>query len=186
LAGYAEVAKYGLIRDAAFFDWCVAHAERLIDGDSDARIYAIRKSCEHKAEIVIADEKETGDRALLNLGHSFGHALEAAFGYDGHTLLHGEAVAIGTVLAFKLSVALGLCPPASAAKVEKHFADTGLPTKPPKGNYDVPELMRQMAKDKKAVGGELTLVLARDIGKSFAMRKVDPATVQKIWQDSLL
>lgn len=107
-AGYAEVVKYGLIKDAAFFEWCRANGAKLLNGDREAQIYAVNTSCVHKAKIVAADEREAGERALLNLGHTFGHALETALGY-GASLLHGEAVSIGMVMAFKLSAQLGLC-----------------------------------------------------------------------------
>ena len=124
-AGYAEVAKYGLLGDAGFFAWLEANAPALAAGDPDARLHAVRRSCEMKAEIVVRDETEQGDRALLNLGHTFGHALEAATGYS-ERLLHGEAVAIGCTLAFDLSARLGLCPQEAPSRVAAHFAATGL------------------------------------------------------------
>jgi 3-dehydroquinate synthase len=168
-AGYAEVVKYGLIDDAAFFGWCEAHGAALLNGDAAAREYAIAHSVAAKARIVAADERETQDvRALLNLGHTFGHALEAATGYSDK-LLHGEAVAAGMALAYAFSAEVGLCPPADAARVAAHLASVGLP-------YDLASagvrdsgaaLAAHMAHDKKARGGAVPLILAHGIGKSF-------------------
>src|SRR4029079_14072433 len=130
LAGYAEIAKYGLIDEPEFFTWLESHASAVITGDPTARRHAIAVSCKAKARIVAADERETGDaRALLNLGHTFAHALEKETGY-GYALLHGEAVAIGMVMAFDLSAALGLCPHADAERVRHHLAQVGLPIEP--------------------------------------------------------
>lgn len=182
LAGYAEVVKYGLIKDKPFFDWCRANGGRLLNGDREAQIHAVSVSCEHKAKIVAADEREAGERALLNLGHTFGHALETSTGY-GKLLLHGEAVAIGTVLAFKLSAQLGLCSHNEAHDVEDHLAGVGLPVQPPKFNYDIDQLMALMAQDKKAEGGKLTLILARGIGQAFVARDVNANEVRSLWQD---
>ena len=184
LAGYAEVVKYGLIKDAKFFDWCRVHGKKLLDGDSAARIEAVRVSCEHKARIVAADEREAGERALLNLGHTFGHALETVTGY-GDTLLHGEAVAIGTVLAYRLSKQLGHSTATDVESVIDHFHSVGLPVDPPKFAYDIDKLMLLMAQDKKAEGGKLTLILARGIGNAFVARDVDPAPVRAIWQETI-
>lgn len=184
LAGYAEVVKYGLIKDAPFFNWCRTNGARLLRGDREAQIYAVGVSCEHKAKIVAADERESGERALLNLGHTFGHALETILGY-GQQLLHGEAVAIGTVLAFRLSARLGLCPHADAYDVEDLFKNAGLPVQPPRHSYDIDQLMNLMAKDKKAEGGKLTLILAKGIGQSFVARDVNAAEVRALWTDVL-
>ncbi len=129
LAGYAEVVKYGLINDPAFFAWCEGHGAGIISGEASARRHAIAHSCKAKAAIVGADERESGARALLNLGHTFGHALEAECGYSDD-LLHGEAVAIGMVMAYDLSARLGLCPLEDAARVQRHLASIGLPTSP--------------------------------------------------------
>lgn len=183
-AGYAEVVKYGLIKDAAFFRWCRTNGARLLHGDHEAQIHAIGASCGHKAKIVAADERETGERALLNLGHTFGHALETVTGY-GKSLLHGEAVAIGMALAFKLSARLGYCPHADVYDVDEHLAAVGLPTTPPKSVYDINQLINLMAQDKKAEGGKLTLILTRGIGQAFVARDVDAQEVRALWVDTL-
>jgi len=125
LSGYGEVAKYGLLGDAAFFEWLEKNGPALAKGDAAARAYAVKRSCEMKAEIVARDEKERGDRALLNLGHTFGHALEAATGYSDR-LLHGEGVAIGCALAFETSQRLGLCSQEAPSRVRAHLADMGM------------------------------------------------------------
>jgi len=182
LAGYAEVAKYGLLGDAEFFSWLEAHGDALVEGDAALRQTAVERSCVAKARIVAADERETGDRALLNLGHTFGHAMETATGYGG-ALLHGEAVAIGMVLAFDLSAALGLCPPADALRARRHLAAMGLPTDPPRrGGRPIPaeELVGLMGQDKKARDGRLTFVLARGIGRAFVTREVEPEAVTSL------
>lgn len=175
-AGYAEVAKYGLINDAPFFAWCENNGSAVLGGDSAARLRAVATSIAAKARIVVADERENGERALLNLGHTFGHALEAATGY-GERLLHGEAIAIGMCLAFALSAELGLAPAADAKRVETHFASVGLPT----AISDIPgpalaldDIVAHMMHDKKRIAGVLTLVLARGIGQSFLTREVTP------------
>lgn len=180
-AGYAEIVKYGLIFDAGFFQWCEAHGGQLLHGDREAQIYAVSKSCEHKARIVAIDERESGERALLNFGHTFGHALETVTGYSNR-LLHGEAVAIGMGLAFRLSAGLGICPPDDAAKVQEHFRAVGLPVDPPPFSYDVDELMKLMGQDKKTRNGKLTLILARGIGQAFISRDVNPSPVKALWQ----
>lgn len=183
-AGYAEILKYGLILDAAFFHWCQTHGLRLLRGDREAQVYAISKSCEHKARIVSADERESGARALLNLGHTFGHALETVTGYGGR-LVHGEAVAIGYVMAFRLSAGLSLCPPQDAEAVEAHVREVGLPATPPRLSCDVEELMTLMGHDKKARGGKLTFILARGIGQCFISRDVNPSPVRELWKSIL-
>jgi 3-dehydroquinate synthase len=184
LAGYAEVVKYGLIDEPDFFAWLEANGARLIGGDVAARAYAVEQSCRAKARIVAADERETGQRALLNLGHTFGHALEAALGYGG-ALLHGEAVAIGMVMAFDVSVQLGLAPAADAARVRRHLAAIGLPTRPPGAGWDVDRLLALMGQDKKVRDGRVTFVLARGIGRSFVARDVDPAVVRAVLQQAV-
>ncbi|WP_260582241.1 3-dehydroquinate synthase [Sphingopyxis sp. PET50] len=168
-AGYAEVVKYGLIDDAAFFAWCEDHGAALLAGDSAARHKAIAHSVAAKARIVAADERETQDvRALLNLGHSFGHALEAETGYSNR-LLHGEAVAAGMVLAHQFSAANGLCPPEDAARVRDHLASVELPHSLASAgvNSGGAALAAHMAHDKKVRGGKLPLILTRGIGRSF-------------------
>jgi len=180
-SGYAEVIKYGLICDAAFFAWCQTHGKNLMHGDRPAQIIAVSKSCEHKARIVVADEREAGERALLNFGHTFGHALETVTGY-GSSLLHGEAVAIGMAMAFRLSALLELCPLEDVLKVEEHLAAMGLPTTPPKFAYDIDRLMTLMGQDKKAERGKLTLILTRGIGQAFIGHDVNPALIRELWK----
>jgi 3-dehydroquinate synthase len=174
LAGYAEVVKYGLLGDRTFFDWLVDNGQRVVEGDAEARRHAVVTSCRMKADIVAGDERETGRRALLNLGHTFGHALEAECGY-GDTLLHGEAVAIGTMLAFDLSVTLGLCPSEDASRVRRHFADMGLPT----GfdaiggrDWSAATLIDHMGHDKKVRAGRIKFILVRGIGQAFVADEV--------------
>ncbi len=185
LAGYAEVAKYGLLGDAAFWGWCEANGETMLSGGEkshDLLRAAIVASCEAKARIVAADEKESGLRALLNLGHTFGHAFEAEMGYGGE-LLHGEAVAIGMVLAFSLSARLGFCAPADTARIRAHFEAVGLPGLPPKrgprGGITPAALMAHMTQDKKMKDGKLTFVLARGIGKAFLTHDVPAAILEE-------
>jgi 3-dehydroquinate synthase len=177
-AGYAEVVKYGLLGDAAFFRWCEAHAAALLAGDDGARAHAVAESCRAKARIVGADEREAGQRALLNLGHTFAHAFETAAGY-GDALLHGEAVGFGMCLAFDLSVELGLCPPEDAARVRRHVAAVGLPTGLPQGAWRIDRLLALMAQDKKARGG-LTFILARGIGDAFVAHDVPAEPVRRL------
>jgi len=182
LAGYAEVAKYGLINDAPFFAWLEEHGPAVIDGDDAARQRAVRISCAAKAAIVAEDERESGARALLNLGHTFGHALELECGY-GTDLLHGEAVAIGMVMAFDLSAQLGLCAPEDAARVERHLAAIGLPTSPTAigGHvWDADRLIEHMQHDKKLSGGRLNFILARGIGRAFIAKDVNLADVKAL------
>ncbi len=174
-AGYAEVVKYGLIGDAPFFAWLEQNWPELFAAAGDKRRQAVETSVRAKAEIVAADEREeSGTRALLNLGHTFGHALEAFAGYSDR-LLHGEAIAIGMRLAFTFSVELGLCPAADAARVARQFEAVGLPVgiaAIPGGTPKPDELLRLMAQDKKVKGGKLALVLARGIGQAFVERDV--------------
>ncbi len=182
LAGYAEVVKYGLLGDATFFAWLEANGPRLAAGDAEARLHAVRRSCEMKAEIVVRDETEQGDRALLNLGHTFGHALEAATGYSGR-LLHGEAVSIGCQLAFELSAALGLCPPEAPARVARHFAAMGMRHRLrdiPGELPDADALIGLMGQDKKVRDGRLVFVLASAIGAAFVARDVDLGAVRDL------
>lgn len=179
-AGYAEVMKYGLIDDPAFFTWCEAHGAALLAGDARAQADAIAHSVAAKARIVAADEFETnGTRALLNLGHTFGHALEAEVGFDG-SLLHGEAVAAGCALAFDFSVAQGLCPAADAERVKAHLRNVGLPDglAAARTRAGGARLVEHMRHDKKASGGRLPFLLARGIGRTYLDRTVDLATVE--------
>lgn len=163
-AGYAEVVKYGLIGNPAFFAWCEAHGEALLRGDTEARLHAIGLSIAAKADIVAADERETrGVRALLNLGHTFGHALEAASGFS-ERMLHGEAVAIGMNLAFRFSAERRLCAGGDADRVEAHLAAVGLPTG---FDADPDELVHHIRQDKKARAGTVPFILARGIGRAF-------------------
>jgi 3-dehydroquinate synthase len=185
-AGYAEVVKYGLIGDAGFFAWLEANWRDVLGG-GPAREHAIATSCRAKAITVANDERETGERALLNLGHTFGHALEAAAGLSDR-LLHGEAVSIGMALAFAFSARRGLVAPAEAARVERHLAAAGLPTRPSDIAGEWPgadALMALMAQDKKARRGKLTLILARGIGASFVAPDADPAEVRAFLTEKL-
>ncbi len=186
-AGYAEVAKYGLLGDAGFFAWLEANAEEVFAGRAAAREHAIATSCRMKADIVARDERETGDRALLNLGHTFGHAFEAAAGFS-ERLLHGEAVALGMALAFDFSARLGLLPPSDAERVERHLGKVGLPTHisdVPGGVPGVDGLMGLMAQDKKVKRGRLTFILVRGIGQAYVAPDVDAAQVRAFLADKL-
>ena len=191
LAGYAEVAKYGLIDDPAFFAWCEKNGAAVLAGDAAARTYAIEQSCLSKARIVAADERETTDlRALLNLGHTFGHALEAETGF-GSDLLHGEAVGTGMSMAFDLSARLGICPAADAARVRAHLAAVGLPMRlrsiggDNRRVWDADRLIGHMRGDKKAEGGKLAFVLARGIGGAFVSREVDETVLHGLLTDAI-
>lgn len=174
-AGYAEVVKYGLIQDADFFNWLEQNGQQVIDGNAQALAHAVKVSCEQKAAIVKKDEHEIGVRALLNLGHTFGHALEAETGY-GDALLHGEAVSIGMVLAFQLSTQLRLCPKSDTERVITHLQAMGLPTRladVPGIRWQVERLIHHFGQDKKVADGRLTFILARGIGKSFITQDVE-------------
>ena len=184
-AGYAEVVKYGLIGDAPFFNWLEANLEKIVSGDVEARTRAIVTSCEAKANIVAQDEREGGVRALLNLGHTFGHALEAATGFSDR-LIHGEGVAIGMVMAFDLSTRLGLCPGQDATRAAQHLAAAGLPTRLTDIPGDLPgaeALIDLMAQDKKVVDGTLTFILARGIGEAFITRDVATSDLLAFMKD---
>ncbi len=173
-AGFAEVIKYGLIDQPDFYDWLEANFARVLARDPQALTHAIYRSCRAKAETVAADETEKGRRALLNLGHTFAHALEAEAGYDGR-LLHGEAVAIGMVMAHELSARLGLISGQDVARVQGFIAKTGLPTSPafPSNQApSVPRMILHMRKDKKASAGQMTFILSRALGQSFQSRDV--------------
>jgi 3-dehydroquinate synthase len=173
-AGYAEVAKYGLLGDAPFFAWLEAHVGEVMELQPAAIAKAVATSIEMKARIVERDETEVGDRMLLNLGHTFGHALEAFTGYSSR-LLHGEGVSIGMCLAFRLSEELGLCNPQTAARVAGHLKAVGLPTRIsdiPGTQPDAATLVRLMGQDKKVADGQLTFILARAVGDAFVTRDV--------------
>ena len=179
-AGYAEVLKYGLLGDAAFFAWLQVEGGAVLAREPSALARAVERSVEMKAEIVIADEREAGRRALLNLGHTFGHALEAETGY-GEALLHGEAVGLGSAMAFRYSAAAGFCGVEDAKKAVAAVAAAGLPTRLSDlggRRFAADALLRHMAQDKKAEGGRLTFILARSAGDTFVARDVDPAEMR--------
>ena len=178
-AGYAEVAKYGLIDRPEFFGWLEKNWRAVFSG-GEARQYAIAESCRAKAEVVARDEHENGDRALLNLGHTFGHALEGATGYDSARLVHGEGVAIGMCLAHRFSAHMNLCSPDDGKRVAAHLRSVGLPTRPADIEGGLPpaeKLMDFIAQDKKAKRGTLTFILTRGIGQSFVANDVPGSEV---------
>lgn len=179
-AGYAEIVKYALINDPAFFEWLEENGEKVLARDEAALRYAIETSCKAKAAIVAADEKETGQRALLNLGHTFAHALEAAAGYDGR-LLHGEAVSIGLALAHRLSARMGLCGGNAAQAVEAHLNKLGLPTTIPDFAPSADELIELMRGDKKADGKRIGFILSHGIGQAFQSYDVDMDDVKNLF-----
>ena len=187
LAGYAEIVKYGLINDPEFFGWLEGHGAAMRDGNRAARVKAVVTSCQAKADIVAADEREAGQRALLNLGHTFGHALEAESGY-GDMLLHGEGVAIGMIMAFDLSVRMGLCPAEDAARLHRHFVAIGLDT----GldhiqgvSWQAESLLDHMGRDKKVKDGRLTFILVEGIGRAFLNRDVKLEDLMATLEDSI-
>jgi 3-dehydroquinate synthase len=189
-AGYAEVAKYGVLGDVNFFNWLDANHAEIFAGGA-AREHAIAMSCRAKAAIVARDERETGDRALLNLGHTFGHALEAATGFSDR-LFHGEGVAVGMVLAAEFSARLNMIPAAEAARVQRHLASVGLPTRlqdiagfQQEGLGDADTLLALMGQDKKVKRGKLTFILLEQIGKAVIVNDVDPAKVRDFLQEKL-
>jgi len=185
-AGYAEVVKYGLIDQPAFFTWLEAHGQDVLAGDAAAQQHAIVTSCTSKAALVAADEREAGARALLNLGHTFAHAFEAIAGY-GDRLLHGEAVALGLLLAMRLSARLGLCPEEDVDRLRQHLDAVGLPTSyrsilPEASSHAVIEAM---ARDKKVEGGRPRFVLVRGIGKAFSGAEVESAALIALLDTSI-
>lgn len=187
LAGYGEVAKYGLLGDETFWDWLETNGPRMAAGDPEVRAEAVRWSCQMKADIVARDEKERGDRALLNLGHTFGHALEAATGYSDR-LLHGEGVAIGCALAFEVSARAGLCAQEAPSRVRAHLDAMGMKkdlSDIPGDLPDAEELMALMYQDKKVRQGRLTFILANRIGEAFVCRDADLDIVRGVLQDGL-
>jgi 3-dehydroquinate synthase len=187
LAGYGEVVKYGLLGDAAFFDWLEVNGPAVATGDRGARARAVARSVEMKAELVVRDETEQGDRALLNLGHTFCHALEAATGYSDR-LLHGEGVAIGCALAFELSARLGLCSQEEPSRVRAHLRAMGMKTDLADIPGDLPDadaLLALMGQDKKVIDGRLRFILARGIGQAFVADGVDPGVVRTLLAEAL-
>lgn len=187
LAGYGEVVKYGLLGDAKFFDWLEDNAAKMAAGDVAARHYAVKRSVEMKAEIVARDETEEGDRALLNLGHTFCHALEKATGYSDR-LLHGEGVAIGCALAFELSSRMGLCSQEDPSRVRAHLHALGMKVdiKDIKGDLPGSEaLIELMAQDKKVLDGKMRFILARGIGDSFVTSDVDRTVLKTLLDEAL-
>ena len=189
-AGYAEVAKYGVLGDETFFAWLEANHAGIFSGGA-AREHAIATSCRAKAAIVARDERETGDRALLNLGHTFGHALEAATGFSDR-LFHGEGVAVGMVLAAEFSASLGMIAEADAERIARHLAAVGLPTHlgeiagfTQEGLGDADRLMALMAQDKKVRRGRLTFILLEAVGRAVITRDVEPALVRDFLKQKL-
>ncbi|MDO9058818.1 MAG: 3-dehydroquinate synthase [Bradyrhizobium sp.] len=189
-AGYAEVAKYGVLGDEAFFTWLEANHTDIFKGGT-AREHAIATSCRAKAAIVARDERENGERALLNLGHTFGHALEAATGFSDR-LFHGEGVAVGMVLAAEFSARLGMIPESAAARVERHLAEVGLPTRlqdiagfAQEGLADADALMALMAQDKKVKRGRLTFILLEAVGRAVIANDVEPSRVREFLAERL-
>ncbi len=186
-AGYGEVVKYGLIDDFDFFQWLEKNGADLLAGSAEAMRHAVAVSCRSKAAIVARDERESGDRALLNLGHTFAHALEAEAGYDGR-VLHGEAVSVGMCMAFALSTRLGLCPSQDAERVRRHLSEMGLPT----GAYELAlaeltaeTMVGHMRQDKKVSDGQLTFILARGIGQAFVTKDVAEEEVKAMLHAAL-
>ncbi|MDP6688661.1 MAG: 3-dehydroquinate synthase [Alphaproteobacteria bacterium] len=186
-AGYGEVVKYGLIDDFEFFQWLEKNGADLLAGSGAAMRHAVAVSCRAKAAIVARDERESGDRALLNLGHTFAHALEAEAGYDGR-LLHGEAVSVGMCMAFALSTRLGLCPSQDAERVRRHLSEMELPTGTDGlglAALTAETMLGHMRQDKKVSDGQLTFILARGIGQAFVTRDVAEADVKEMLYDAL-
>ncbi len=187
LAGYAEVVKHGLISNLKFFEWCELNGNNILAANPNALKAAIIKSCEIKSEIIANDEKEHGQRAILNLGHTFGHAIEAESGYTAE-ILHGEAVSIGIILAFKLSNLLNLCSAQEVNRVEKHFAAVGLPTnlsKIAKPSWTAEKLIAHMKRDKKVLNGNITFILAKGIGKPFISKSIKLSDVEALLNSEL-
>ncbi len=187
LAGYGEVVKYGLLGDQDFFEWLEVNARALIEGDADLRTQAVRRCVQMKADIVARDETEQGDRALLNLGHTFCHALEAATGYS-ERLRHGEGVAIGCALAFETSARMGLCAQEDPVRVRAHLKAMGMRTDIAEIPGELPDaetLIALMAQDKKVVDGRLRFILVRGIGRAFIAEDVDADLIRSVLSDAL-
>ena len=186
-SGYGEVAKYGLLGDADFFQWLEVNGPALAAGDMGLRQKAVHRSVQMKADIVVRDEKEHGDRALLNLGHTFGHALEAATGYSDR-LLHGEGVAIGCALAFEVSARMGLCSQEDPSRVRAHFQAMGMKADISDISGNLPDangLMALMQQDKKMSGGTLNYILVRGIGQAFVTSDVDVDLITSVLDEAL-
>lgn len=187
-AGYAEVVKYGLLGDADFYAWLEANGAKLLAGDVQLRAEAVERCCAHKARIVAADEREEGERALLNLGHTFGHALEAETGYS-QRLLHGEGVAVGMALAFRLSASLGLCDASLAPRIERHLEAVGLPARlrdvDGAERFSPAVLLDHMKQDKKVRDGKLVFILAEAIGRAVQRNDVSPRAVEELLSEQL-
>ncbi|EET46395.1 3-dehydroquinate synthase [Thalassobium sp. R2A62] len=186
LSGYGEVVKYGLLGDANFFEWLEENGPALAAGDMEKRAYGVKRSCEMKAEIVLRDETEQGDRALLNLGHTFCHALEAATGYSDR-LLHGEGVAIGCALAFDVSARMGLCSQEDPSRVRAHLRAMNMKTDLRDISGDLPDaeaLLDLMGQDKKVVAGTLRFIMARGIGQAFVTSDVNHNTILAALRDA--
>ena len=183
IAGYAEVVKYGLIKNRPFFEWLEINGKKLISGEQQARQIAIVESCKTKAEIVVADERESGNRAILNFGHTFGHALESEAGFNGD-LLHGEAVSLGIVMALNLSKIMGFCEGQEVDRVTRHLKLLGLPINLDSfdvfSNWKVDDLMKHMMQDKKVLRGKMRFILAQEIGRSFITSEVDVDQVREV------
>jgi 3-dehydroquinate synthase len=187
-AGYAEVVKYGLIDQPGFYEWLESGRWKGIFSGGAEREEAVRFSCAAKAAVVARDETETGDRALLNLGHTFGHAIEALTHYDGTRIVHGEAVAIGMAQAHRFSARLGLITRQDAVRVENHIAAIGLPVRPaevPGGVGTVRDVLEAIRQDKKVSRGALTFILTRGIGQSFIAKEVDPHAVEAFLEEDM-
>jgi 3-dehydroquinate synthase len=180
--------KYGLICDSVFFDWLEVNGTKVLAGDPEARRIAVVESCRAKANIVAADERETGDRALLNFGHTFGHSLEAEAGFNGR-LLHGEAVSIGMILALELSHLMNLCPGQDVDRVRRHFARVGLPMDiasiAGSNGWNALALIDHMRHDKKVLQGRMRFVLARCVGEAFVTAEVEEDVVARVLKESL-
>ena len=170
VAGYGEVLKYALINDRSFFDWLGGHGKAVLSHDLEALSYVVEKSCHAKAAIVAADERESGQRALLNLGHTFGHACELEAGYDGR-LLHGEAVLIGMMMAMEFSVDLGLCPKEDLQMLKAHYQDLSL-WPDYQIQSDAAQFLGYMRKDKKNTKDQIVLILMKGIGQSYIARDI--------------
>ena len=189
-AGYAEIVKYGALGDAVFFRWLEQNADAVLDHERDHLVYAIGTSCQMKAEIVSRDEREAGDRARLNLGHTFGHAIEAWAGYTGE-VLHGEGVALGMALAGQFSFGQGYCGSQVASRLKTHLGECGLPVsfadlrKQVGRARTLDELMSFMEQDKKVKDGEMTLVLFRGIGDAFVAGNVPRSAIRAFLQSQL-
>tara|TARA_R110002074_G_scaffold210731_5_gene379992 strand:- start:89 stop:1228 length:1140 start_codon:yes stop_codon:yes gene_type:complete len=187
IAGYAEVVKYGLLGDRDFFEWLEANGKKVIEGDEAARIYAVEQSVKAKAQIVARDEREGGVRALLNLGHTFGHAFEAETRYGPH-LNHGEAVSIGMVMAAELSTELGFLNRQDFGRIVAHFKNVGLPIALPRIadiDWSAEKLLAHMRQDKKISGGKIMLILMKEIGEAFTTRDIPEAEILSLLKQKI-